>query len=104
MFGFGPSIDVDKISKEISENTALLLDVREDDEWESGHAAGAIHFSLGRLSEGEVPTKDTEKKLYVYCASGGRSGVAEQTLSAKGFTVDNIGGLSNWRSAGGKTE
>lgn len=104
MFGFGPSIDVKKISEELKERSALLVDVREDDEWNSGHAAGALHLSLGRLSDGELPTEDTDKKLYVYCASGGRSGMAKQILSAKGFEVENIGGLSSWRSAGGAIE
>ena len=104
MFGFGPKIDVEEIQEELEDGTALLVDVRGDDEWLSGHAVGALHLSLDRISDGDVPTKDTSKKLYVYCASGGRSGVAAQILKQKGFTVENIGGLSSWRSAGGAIE
>ncbi|MDQ5912989.1 MAG: hypothetical protein QG659_411 [Patescibacteria group bacterium] len=104
MFGFGPKIDVEEIQEELEDGTALLVDVRGDDEWLSSHAVGALHLSLDRISDGDVPTKDISKKLYVYCASGGRSGVAAQILKQKGFTVENIGGLSSWRSAGGAIE
>ena len=104
MFGFGPKIDVEEIQEELEDGTALLVDVRGDDEWLSGHAVGALHLWLDRISDGDVPTKDTSKKLYVYCASGGRSGVAAQILKQKGYLVENIGGLSSWRSAGGAIE
>lgn len=104
MFGFGQKVDVTKITQEINDGTALLVDVRRDEEWESGHAAGAMHLSVERIMDGELPTKDIGKKLYLYCASGGRSGMASSHLQAKGFETENIGGLGSWRSAGGKIE
>jgi len=104
MFGFGPKIDATKISEEVTAGTALLVDVRRDDEWASGHATGAIHLPIERINAGEVPTKDTSKKIYLYCLSGGRAGRAAQALKQNGFDAESIGGLSGWQAAGGSIE
>lgn len=104
MFGMKKRVDADEVSQEIASGKAILVDVRGGDEWSSGHAKGAVHLSVDRIARGELPTKDTEKKLYVYCASGGRSSMAAKHLKSKGFEVENIGGLSAWRSAGGEIE
>lgn len=101
MFGFGPKIDISKITDELQTGTAILVDVRGDGEWQSGHAAGALHLPVDKISRGEVPTKDTSKKIYLYCASGGRSSMAARTLKQKGYDVENIGSLGGWRAAGG---
>lgn len=101
MFGFGPKIDATKIASEIDSGNAVLVDVRSDDEWHAGHAAGAMHLSIDRISQGETPTQDMTTKIYLYCASGGRAGTAAQMLSQQGFTTENIGGLSSWQAAGG---
>lgn len=104
MFGFGKKIDVETINKEIGEGSAVLVDVRNDNEWEAGHAKGAMHLSVDRILNGEAPTTDTSKKVYLYCASGGRSGMATSYLQGKGYDAENIGGLSSWRGAGGEVE
>lgn len=104
MFGFGPKIDPKKIIDEVSEGSAVLVDVRRDDEWNSGHAAGAMHLSVDRIAGGAVPTPDKNTKIYLYCASGGRSGMATQTLKSKGYNAENIGGFSGWKAAGGPVE
>lgn len=104
MFGFGQKIGAQQISEELDNGTALLVDVRNDDEWKSGHATGAMHLTVDRISRGEVPTEDTSKKIYLYCASGGRSNIATKALKQKGYDAENIGGISSWRSAGGKIQ
>ena len=104
MFGFGKNFDAKEITKEIENGDAYLVDVRENDEWDNLHAKGALHLSVGRIMNGELPTKDTSKKLYLYCASGGRASMAASKLEAAGYEVENLGGLSSWRSAGGATE
>lgn len=104
MFGMGKKIDAEGITQEIKDGKALLVDVRGDDEWSSGHAKDAMHLSVDRIMQGELPTKDTSTKLYLYCASGGRAGMAANYLKGKGFGVKNLGGLSGWSSAGGKVE
>lgn len=104
MFGMGKKIDAAEITKEMKEGKALLVDVRGDDEWSSGHAKDALHLSVDRIMQGELPTKDTTTKLYLYCASGGRAGMAANYLKGKGFDTENIGGLSSWRNSGGEVE
>lgn len=104
MFGFGKKLDTAEIKNEMQTGKAILVDVREDDEWEAGHAEDAVHLSLNRIMSGEVPSKNTATKLYLYCRSGGRAGVAANMLRSKGYEVENIGGLSSWRSAGGAVE
>lgn len=104
MFGMGKKVNADEITKDLNAGSALLVDVRRDDEWNSGHAKGAIHLSVDRIMNGELPIKDTSKKLYLYCASGGRAGTAANYLKNKGFQTENIGGLSSWRNSGGSVE
>lgn len=74
-----------------------ILDVRQPSEYESGHIPGAKLIPVPELSDrmGEI---DANKPVIVYCAMGGRSRVAAQMLSGKGFdTVYNlIGGYMAW--------
>lgn len=79
---------------------AVLLDVREDDEWHSGHVAGAQHIPMG-----DVPTRideiDRDATLYVICHAGGRSQRVAQYLARNGFEpVNVVGGMLSWVEAG----
>ncbi|WP_017601472.1 rhodanese-like domain-containing protein [Nocardiopsis lucentensis] len=79
---------------------AYLLDVREDDEWRSGHAPGAVHIPLGQLGAraGEVPQ---DRKVYVVCRVGGRSAQAAAALNQAGWDAVNVaGGMQAWEHAG----
>lgn len=104
MFGFGKEFDIDAIKKELEQGDAYLVDVRGNEEWDELHARDALHLSVERIMNGEVPVKDTSKKLYLYCASGGRASMAAMKLQASGYYIENLGGLSSWKSAGGATE
>ena len=97
-------INVSKINREISEDEAVLMDVRTDAELiEDGYAVDSVHFELVRLQNGELPNYPKDKKIYVYCKAGGRAGKAEVILEENGFTdVTNIGGLVDWEAAGGE--
>lgn len=80
---------------------AVVLDVREDDEWQAGHAPGAVHLPLGDIPTrlGELP--ETDGTLPVICRSGGRSGRAVAWLVQQGFDVVNVdGGMRAWSGAG----
>ena len=90
-----------------------LIDVREAAEVaQTGKAKGALHIPLAMVPlkcdarGGALPKGlSVEKPVGVYCASGGRSGMAADRLRAMGFqTVHNLGGLSAWVAAGGPTE
>jgi rhodanese-related sulfurtransferase len=81
-------------------SAAVLLDVREDDEWRRGHAAGAQHIPMG-----EVPARldeiDAQAKLYVICHAGGRSARVAQFLASNGYEPVNVsGGMLAWSNAG----
>lgn len=86
---------------------AKLIDVREDNEWEAGHAAGAIHLGKGIIErdiETTVPDKATE--LILYCGGGYRSALAADALQKMGYTnvFSMAGGWKAWKEAGAKTE
>ena len=83
-------------------NEAVLLDVREQDEWDAGHAPGAVHIPLGDLPArlDELPDTDAGT-LAVTCRGGGRSSRAVAWLSQQGFDVANLdGGMKAWAAAG----
>jgi phage shock protein E len=87
--------------KRMIEEGALVIDVRQRDEWDRGHLASARHLPVDelprRLEEVEAwAGGDKARPIVVYCASGGRSGRARATLERAGFThVVNGGGYSS---------
>lgn len=73
-----------------------LLDVRESAEWAEGHVIGAKHIPLGQLLM-RIDELDPDVEMIVMCLSGGRSGLACELLSERGYNVVNMkGGLSAW--------
>src|SRR5262245_12946246 len=82
---------------------AVLLDVREPDEYEQGAIPGAVHIARGNLEssiENRVPDKDTP--LIVHCAGGVRSAFAAKSLEELGYTnvVSVAGGFNAWKDEG----
>ncbi|MFZ3452071.1 rhodanese-like domain-containing protein [Arthrobacter sp. 7Tela_A1] len=79
---------------------ARILDVREDYEWEAGHAPDALHIPLDQLPE-RLDDLDPDTDLAVICRSGGRSARATQWLEAHGYSAVNVtGGMGAWLEAG----
>jgi rhodanese-related sulfurtransferase len=73
-----------------------LLDVREDDEWESGHIPGAKHIPVGSLKERHKEL-DPSEEIIVVCRSGNRSALACEYLASLGYNVVNLqGGMLAW--------
>jgi rhodanese-related sulfurtransferase len=65
----------------------VLVDTREESEWNAGHVAGAVHLSKGIIErdiETKVPDKDT--KLVLYCGGGFRSALVADNLRQMGYT------------------
>ena len=84
-----------------------LIDVREDDEWRAGHAAGADHLGKGIMErdiEEMVPDKSAE--LILYCGGGYRSALAADVLQEMGYTnvFSMAGGWKAWKESGAPTE
>ena len=82
-----------------------LIDVREDNEWNEAHAAGAIHLGKGIIErdiETTVPDKDAE--MILYCGGGYRSALASDALQKMGYTnvFSLAGGWKAWKEAGGE--
>ncbi|SRR5581483_322796 len=80
----------------------LLVDVREDSEWQAGHAAGAIHLGKGVIErdiETKVPDKNTT--LVLYCGGGFRSALAADALQKMGYkdAISLDGGWRAWQEA-----
>jgi phage shock protein E len=75
----------------------ILIDVRSDSEFNSGHLQGALHMQhdkIGSLIEAKVPDKNAD--ILLYCRSGGRADVAKKTLESLGYrNVKNGGGLKD---------
>lgn len=96
-------MDIEDITKQIESGEAVLLDVREQDEWDEGHIKGAQHIPLGKLSSETTRGFSQELPVYVYCRSGGRATRAEAVLRTLGFSkAKNIGGIIQWQEAGGE--
>lgn len=86
-----------------AEANAVVLDVREPDEWEQGAIPGSIHIPRGHLEtqiENRVPDKTTP--LIVFCAGGVRSAFATKTLNELGYSdvVSVEGGFGRWKDEG----
>ena len=86
---------------------ALLIDVREDKEWDAAHAAGAIHLGKGIIErdiETTVPEKSAE--LILYCGGGYRSALAADVLQTMGYTNvwSMAGGWKAWQESGAPVE
>lgn len=93
-----PEVDPAEAMRLVNESRAILLDVREDDEWAAGHAPGAIHRPLGSLEPGAY---DAAVPVVAVCRSGKRSAVAAGQLAAAGITVYNLaGGMQAWLGTG----
>ena len=81
----------------------LLIDVREESEWNAGHAAGSMHLGKGIIErdiESKVPDHGT--KLVLYCGGGFRSALSADNLQKMGYTdvISLDGGWRAWNQAG----
>ncbi len=80
---------------------AVIVDVREPDEWAAGHAPAAVHIPMGDLPARLDELPATDEPLPVICRSGGRSERAVQWLVQQGFDVVNVtGGMRSWHQSG----
>lgn len=98
-----PAIDVTELREEL-DGGAPLVDVRQPDEWEQAHVAGARLVPLGEVVDrvDEIPTDQT---VYLICRSGARSGKAVEYLRGNGVDAVNVtGGMLAWIEAGNAVE
>jgi rhodanese-related sulfurtransferase len=101
-----PVLTPAEAAEQLKAGVAVLIDVRESDEWaETGVAEPAVLLALSDL-RGERTTwkafleKNRDKALLLYCRSGGRSAKAAELLAKEGFKTANAGGFKAWSDAG----
>ncbi|GIE28960.1 sulfurtransferase [Actinoplanes italicus] len=93
-----PEVDAATAEKLVRDGSAVLVDVREPDEWAAGHAPHARHLPLGVLNPADVPG---DRPVIAVCRSGKRSAVATGRLRDAGLDARNLtGGMNAWAQAG----
>ena len=86
------------------ESPVVILDVREDDEYEAVHVPGVLHIPISELME-RMPEVPLDEPVYVICAVGGRSAQVAAYLEHTGIDAVNVsGGTVAWQQAGLPTE
>lgn len=105
MFTPAPRFSPRECSDRVRRGDSVLVDVREPGEWTEGVAQGAKLLALSDLTGERTQWKAflagaADREILVYCASGGRSGMAARMLVAEGFRAANTGGLVDWIEAG----
>ena len=94
-------------AKQKQQGGAMLIDVREAEEFQKERAAGAVHLSKGTLEmkiEKEAP--DVATPIVLYCGGGNRSALAAENLQRMGYTnvASMAGGFKAWKDKGLATE
>src|SRR5438105_7378686 len=82
---------------------ALLIDVRDPDEWQEGHIPGAKNFSRGTVElEIEEDAHYLSRSIITHCGGGGRSALAAESLRRMGYknVKSMAGGFKAWKAAG----
>src|SRR4051794_24727725 len=93
-----PTVSVDDLPAD-----AVLLDVREDEEWVAGHISSAVHVPMNRVPDtvSYAPERLHGGPLVVVCRSGNRSAYVTAWLRAQGLDAVNLdGGMLAWATAG----
>ena len=103
--GGGRGVSPAQATQLINREDAVVIDVREADEFAAGHLPGAVHIARGLLEfklSGDPGLSARDLKLVVYCKTGGRAALAACTLHDMGYLhVKSIaGGFDGWAGAG----
>jgi len=99
-------VEVEQTLERVREG-ARLIDVREDNEWQRGHARGAEHLGRGIIERDiETAVPDHAAELILYCGGGYRSALAADNLQRMGYTnvYSLAGGWKAWQEAGAPVE
>jgi rhodanese-related sulfurtransferase len=100
-----PGLSPEDAKAAVEAGSAVLVDVREPNEWHEGVAAPAALLPLSdlrgaRRSWASFLEQNRGKRIVLYCGAGVRSGMAASTLKSEGFDAINLGGYSEWTSRG----
>jgi molybdopterin/thiamine biosynthesis adenylyltransferase/rhodanese-related sulfurtransferase len=96
-------VDAERARALLDTGEPVVVDVREQDEWDEGHMPGAVHVPRGHLeSRIERVAPDTARQVLLYCSAGNRSAFAAKTLEEMGYedVVSLAGGFTDWKRNG----
>lgn len=94
-------MDLETVAPNAIPEGAHLIDVREQSEWDAGHAASAQHLPASTLLQNLEQLPEDDADLYIVCRTGGRSFQVAQWLNANGFDAINVaGGMDLWFESG----
>ncbi|HEY5662378.1 MAG TPA: molybdopterin-synthase adenylyltransferase MoeB [Gaiellaceae bacterium] len=96
-------IDAARARDVVGGREAVVVDIREQDEWDEGHISGAVHIPRGHLeSRIERAAPDRTHPVLLYCSAGNRSAFAAKTLEEMGYedVVSLAGGFTDWKRNG----
>jgi sulfur-carrier protein adenylyltransferase/sulfurtransferase len=96
-------VDATEAKARIESGEPVVVDVREQDEWDEGHIPGAVHVPRGHLeSRIERLAPDPSRPVVIYCSAGNRSAFAAKTLAELGYedVVSLAGGFTDWKRNG----
>jgi hydroxyacylglutathione hydrolase len=96
-----PDFTLSDVKDGLQTQQVILLDVRGEDEWRSGHVPGSVNVPVGRLDlqAGGLPTG---RRVIVHCQTGARAAIAASVLKARGLSDVGVfaGGYAEWTAAG----
>jgi sulfur-carrier protein adenylyltransferase/sulfurtransferase len=96
-------VDAERARALIDAGEPVIVDVREQAEWDEGHIPGALHVTRGNLeSRIERAAPDPARQVLLYCSAGNRSAFAAKTLEEMGYedVVSLSGGFTDWKRNG----
>lgn len=84
----------------------VMVDVREQNEWNLFRIPGAVHVPLGSVTAQAAEKIPRDREVVLYCASGNRSALAADSLQEMGYqhVASLAGGIRGWANAGGEME
>lgn len=96
-------VTIREVAAQTGAKKPILIDVREDSDWNEGHAQGAIHLSRGIIElkiEDKIPDPNTP--IVCYCGGGSRSALVVDSLQKMGYThvASLAGGFKAWKDSG----
>ncbi|MGQ0539133.1 MAG: MBL fold metallo-hydrolase [Gemmatimonadaceae bacterium] len=97
-----PQLSAAEVAQRLRSGGATVVDVRNADEWSSGHIPGAVSVPLARLTSSIDTLRAAGQPLVLHCQGGGRSAVAASVLLAAGLrdVANMTGGFAEWEAAG----
>jgi len=100
LFTRTPSVEPEQAAERLRNREAVVVDVRQHNEWRAGRIRGAVHIPLHELAA-QIDRMPRDRTLITVCRSGHRSAAAARALHRVGYEVENLrGGMMQWARAG----